>query len=123
MRKHHKIKCGGYTLKDGVLLRHPTRFFRMPDNMPDRMRTPYPKTPSQSFLMREYERCCDSIDELNALRENAWKRSFERKYMQLSRIDNLGDWIAVLPAFIKPIVRKKRSSLLAKFMAENCREC
>ena len=120
-----KIKCGGYTLKNGVLLRHPTRRFRMPDNMPDKMKTPYPVFDDSTLVffgtVGGYESACDTVGEANAIREEQWKRQFFERYKKLDEIYALGEFAEDLPRFIRPIVRRKRNKLLSKFIKENCR--
>ena len=45
-----KIKCGGYTLQDGVIIKNPNRSFKTPRQMPDYLKESYSKKTRMNLL-------------------------------------------------------------------------
>ena len=121
MRK--KIKCGGYTLVDGVVMKHPTRTFRMPEKMPQYMKTPYPKTEELPVLLSgELATVHDSIGEENAFRDIGWKERFQVQFDTFRKTELLKEWSEKAPAWAAKILRHKRQKLIQRIVAQNQRD-
>ena len=88
-------KCGDLMEKDGVIVKRPGKKFVCP-KMPEKMKIP---TELASGMARE------DIDQMNALKEQAWRREKTEEYNTLKRLYYFQECVKFISLTARTIIR------------------